>query len=59
MLSIINSFDSSSNSFLNVESLQIVFSSFKTYLSGLPNAVDFLGYLTSQNNEFILFLEVS
>lgn len=59
MLNIINSFDSNPSNFPNAESLKIVFASFKTYLCGMPNAVDLLGYLSCQNNNFILFLEVN
>jgi hypothetical protein len=58
MLNIINSFDLNPLNFPNVESLKIVFSSFKTYLAGLPEAIKLLEYLSCKNNNFVLFLQV-
>ena len=39
------------------DSIKIVFSAFRTYLGGLPAAVDFLGEVTNSNDGFVLFLE--
>lgn len=58
MLNIFNSTDLVSQ-LPNTDSLKIVFASFKTYLNGLPNAVELLEYLSCHNTSFIVFLEVS
>ena len=57
LLNVINSCDVDANGCLNAESLNIVFSSFKTYMSGLSEAIEFLGYLSATNEDFILYLE--
>jgi len=57
LLNIISQFESLS--LVNVDSLNIVFTAFKTYLGGLTDAMDLLGRLTSQNDSFMLFLDSS
>ena len=39
--------------------LTLVFDSFKTYLNGLPNAIELLGELSTHYDKFIMFLEVN
>lgn len=45
------------DSAISPESIQIIFSAFKTYMSGLPAAVELLGKLTNVNESFVLFME--
>lgn len=42
---------------LNVDSMNLVLTTFKTYLSGLAKSIQFLHQLSTENDEFILFLE--
>ena len=56
LLNIIGQIDSSSGAF-NADSLNIILTAFKTYLSGLARSIEFLHHLTTENDEFILFLE--
>lgn len=50
-------FSSNQSCLPNADMLKIVFDSFKTYLLGLPNAINLLSELTSQNEQFVEFLD--
>lgn len=45
------------DSVISPESITIILNAFKTYVSGLPAAVEFLGKLTNVNESFVLFME--
>ncbi len=57
LLNIIDQYESMS--LVNVDSLNIVFTVFKTYLDGLCDAMGLLGHLTCQNDNFNIFVEKS